>query len=253
MSLEEEQVQQIVSAVSATIGQQFAAKFNEFHQEMVAYQAACSQSVMEKLNRKMHTFKKKGCEAQFVFNDKVDDHVQAAKKQLDKITATDDSSQRALEHAKAELQQGEEEIHVRQKHIRIADRSDWGVVAEYEADKLADNSDDEKRLYRAQKERDAKRKRAASGGPARKKPRREEAPRSNEGGVRIPPGPRTRPIGPCYTCSQMGHLARACPRNQQPYPFGQSVVSAIGNISVTAYNVDSVWWSNRLPKPRGGS
>ena len=28
-----------------------------------------------------------------------------------------------------------------------------------------------------------------------------------------------RQIGPCYTCSQWGHLARACPRNQQPYPF----------------------------------
>ena len=62
--------------------------------------------------------------------------VQAAKKQLDKITATDHSSQRALEHAKAELQQGEEEICVCQKHIRIPDRSDWGVVVEYEADEL---------------------------------------------------------------------------------------------------------------------
>jgi len=238
MSLEEEQVQQNASAVSATIGQQFATKFSEFCQEMVTSQAACSQSVMEKLNPKTHTFKKKGCEAQFVFNDKVDDHVRAAKKHLDKITATDGPSQRALEEAKAELEQGEEEIRVRQKHIRIADRSDWGVVAEYEADELADNSDDEKRLYRARKERDAKRKRAASGGPARRKPRRDDAPRSNEG--RIPQGLRTRPIGPCYNCSQMGHLARACPRNQQPYPFGQSVVSAVGNISVTACSVDTV-------------
>ncbi|XP_065915901.1 uncharacterized protein [Dysidea avara] len=243
MSMEEEQVRQIASAVSTTIGEQFAAKFSEFRQEMVASQAACSQSVMEKLTRKTHTFKKKGCEAQFVFNDKIDDHVQAAKKQLEKITATDEPSQRALEQAKAELEQGDEEIRVRQKHIRIADRSDWGVVAEYEADELADNSDDEKRLYRARKERDAKRKRAASGGPAsRKKPRREEAPRSNEGAARMPPGPRTvtRPIGPCYSCSQMGHLARSCPRNQQPYPFGQSCVGAVGDISVTTCSVDSV-------------
>ena len=37
-----------------------------------------------------------------------------------------------------------------------------------------------------------------------------------------------RQIGPCYTCSQWGHLARACPRNQQPYPFGQSVLSVSG-------------------------
>jgi len=108
MSLEDEQ---IASTVLTTIEQQFATKFNEFHQEMVASQAACSQSVKEKLNCKTHTLKKKDCEAQFVFNDKVDDHVRVAKKHLDKITATDDPSQWALEQAKAKLQQGEEEIH----------------------------------------------------------------------------------------------------------------------------------------------
>ena len=36
--------------------------------------------------------------------------------------------------------------------IRIADRSEfgWATVEEYEEDELADNSDDEKRLYRAE-------------------------------------------------------------------------------------------------------
>ena len=39
-----------------------------------------------------------------------------------------------------------------QKHIKIADRSEygWATVAEYEEDELADNSDDEKRLFRAE-------------------------------------------------------------------------------------------------------
>ena len=206
---------------------------------------------MDKLNRKTYTYKKKGCEAQFVFNNKVDDHTQAAKKQLDKIAATDDSSQRALERAKtelerakAELEQGEEEICIRQKHIRIADCSDWGVVAEYEADELADNSDDEKCLFRARKERNSKCRRAVSAGPTRKKPRIEAAARSDEGGVRrTPPGPKTRPIGPCYSCSQWGHLTRACPRNHQPYPFGQPVVSAGGTMSVTHDQKEVTAWS----------
>jgi len=84
---------------------------------------------LDKLSKKTYTFKKKGCKEQFCFNDKVDDRVQAAKKQLTKITTGDDSSQRALEQARKELEKGEEELHFRQKLIRIADRSDWGVVA----------------------------------------------------------------------------------------------------------------------------
>jgi len=35
----------------------------------------------------------------------------------------------------------------------LADCLDWSVVAEYEANELADNSNDEKRLYKAKKER----------------------------------------------------------------------------------------------------
>ena len=68
-----------------------------------------------------------------------------------------DADKAALEKATTELDQGKEAIRVRQKHIRIADRSDWGVVAEYEADELADNSEDEKKLYKAKKEQYSKR------------------------------------------------------------------------------------------------
>jgi len=53
-------------------------------------------------------------------------------------------------------------IRIRQKHNRIADRSDWGVVTEYLADELADNPKDEKRLYKAKKERYIKKKRMAA-------------------------------------------------------------------------------------------
>ena len=48
------------------------------------------------------------------------------------------------------LQEGEKLINVRQKNVLIADKSEhgWATVAKYEEDKLADNSDDKKRLFR---------------------------------------------------------------------------------------------------------
>ena len=54
----------------------------------------------------------------------------------------------AVEKAKQLLEEGEKIINERQKHIRIANRSDngWAMVEEYVEDELADNEDDEKRL-----------------------------------------------------------------------------------------------------------
>ena len=47
---------------------------------------------------------------------------------------------------------GNEKQHIFNEEIRIADRSEygWNMVAEYEEDKLANGSDDEKRLYKAE-------------------------------------------------------------------------------------------------------
>ena len=135
MALDDDLVQQITNKLSATVERQFSAKLDEkltqFQQEMTSTQASCSQQVLDKLNKKAYSFKKKGCEEQFTFNDKVDNRVQVANKQLSKITAGDDPSQRALKQAKTELEKGEKELRFHQKLIQIADRSDWGVVAEY--------------------------------------------------------------------------------------------------------------------------
>ena len=56
-----------------------------------------------------------------------------------------------VEKARKVLQEGEELIAQRQKLIRIADISDhgWATVEEYVDDELADNSEDEKRLFKA--------------------------------------------------------------------------------------------------------
>ena len=57
-----------------------------------------------------------------------------------------------MEKAVTLLQEGEKLISLHQKSILIADRREhgWATVAEYEEDELADNSDDEKRLFRAE-------------------------------------------------------------------------------------------------------
>ena len=70
-----------------------------------------------------------------------------------------------IKSALESLKKGRAVIAERQKLIKIADRSElgWAVVNEYTADELAENSDDEKRMEKAEKaaERKAARKRKA--------------------------------------------------------------------------------------------
>jgi len=89
---------------------------------MFSTQASFSQQVLDKLNKKtyMYCFKKKGCKEQFSFNDKVDDWVQATKKQLSKIKTGDDSSQRALQKKNSRKVKKRSDL-----LIRIVDHSEW--------------------------------------------------------------------------------------------------------------------------------
>ena len=123
----------------------------------------------------------------------VEDHIDAVKK--GKMAPNSDTDKAALVKATTELDQGKEAIRVQQKHIRIVDRSDWEVVVEHEADELADNSEDEKKLYKAKKERYSKRRRVAlDNGPVRKRGKAEPANRPVDVQPR-PPLLKTRPLG----------------------------------------------------------
>ena len=68
------------------------------------------------------------------------------------VSAALDENPPAIEKAKTALEEGKELITNRQKFIKIADRSEfgWSTVDIYVENELADNSDDEKRLYRAE-------------------------------------------------------------------------------------------------------
>ena len=58
----------------------------------------------------------------------------------------------AIEKAATAVEEGEKMITERNKVIRIADRNEygWATVAEYEDDELAEDSDDEKKLFKAE-------------------------------------------------------------------------------------------------------
>ena len=60
-------------------------------------------------------------------------------------------SQEGISKAKEKLAEGTSLLNYRQKIIKIVDSSDlgWRVVQEYEANPLADDSEDEKKLLKA--------------------------------------------------------------------------------------------------------
>ena len=97
---------------------------------------------------KPFSFRRKGNEEQAVFNDRVEEAISDAQAKLATVQSTP-----AIEKTREALKKGVQLLVERQKLIKIADRSEfgWGVVTEYTADELADNSDDEKRLEKAEK------------------------------------------------------------------------------------------------------
>ena len=93
-------------------------------------------------------------------------------------------------------------------------------MAAYEEDELVSDLDNEKRIYRAEREveRVAKRKQPGGSNAAWKKaaagdtaPMQPAARRQNSQGSR-PPVARPRLVGLCYRCAEWGHLVANCPK-----------------------------------------
>ena len=76
---------------------------------------------MAKLNKRAYQFKRKGNEAQFTFNELVDERIDAAKRQLDHVPTTNEAARQVLKRAVGELDQGTEAIRMKQKHLRMTD------------------------------------------------------------------------------------------------------------------------------------
>ena len=187
---------------------------------------------------KTPTFKRKSHEVQFTFNEEV-------RSKLDSVKTALHETPPAIEKAKFAIGEGEKLINDRQKLIRIADRSEhgWATVEEYEDDELADNSDDEKKLFKAEARAGRKlRQKLGKGGKGKKGFRRPvgwwnkwqpntfgfsqlgvptvgiDTPRhsaSNASAVTPQSSSQSAAslsqLGPCFLCGNMGHFKKSCP------------------------------------------
>ena len=109
-----------------------------------AQDEAATKAVSKMRHDKPYEYKKKSHEEQARFA-QVEETVQEAQEALTALEVTP-----SLQRARDALEKG---ARLLTERIKIADRSvnDWGVVTEYTADELADDSDDEKRLEKAEK------------------------------------------------------------------------------------------------------
>ena len=198
----------------------------EMKRDVAEVQRSASQEVVARLNKSSYQFRKKGNEVQFQFNSTVEESMNAARKEIKKVQPATTEEKEAVKKATIHLDEGIRAIETRQKHIKVADRSEYGwvTVSAYEDDALADNSEDERRLEKAEREAERITKRRRGTNAAKKCPREMEPAaggpsnkrESNAPTRQAPPKPRV--IGPCYRCAEWGHLAATCPK-RNTYPF----------------------------------
>ena len=180
----EEQVAALVEQVKtandnfSSLRSDLDTKFDQFKRELQLDHDQVAELAVKKAKgeKGQWQFRSKGNEDQFVFNDKISDTLESVGSHMKKIEALvkelpSTSAEKvtdSLSKAKGSLKQGQALVATCQKHIKLADRSEfgWKLVKEYQTDDLAADSDDEKRFSKAEKAAEkkvtvAKRKKAA--------------------------------------------------------------------------------------------
>lgn len=158
-------------------------------------------------------FKKKSCEIQFKFNEEQLQLVQKALKHLKKGSKS---------KAKSKLEEVEKNINKRNKLIKIADKSPggWDTVKEYETDSVASDSEDEKRLKRAEKRALEKIKEGKSNNGSKRFKSSSSStlsrnPESSSGRAYVHTYSRAKPTDRCITCGGYGHWRYECPEKRR--------------------------------------
>ena len=159
-ALSSSQLEEVLKAVKDGMRDEVAS----LKRELADDREAADERLLKKLKlEKAPSFKKKTHEKQYHFNEEVSSKMEAAAASLTETPP-------AVEKAKTQLEEGLKLVCERQKLIRMADRSEhgWATVEEYLEDELADDSDDEKRMQKAEF-RAGKKLKAAAAKTAKKK------------------------------------------------------------------------------------
>ena len=207
----EQRIQQSQNDILTNIDTLLTSRFAMFEQRISSSQRDISDSQLAKIQQNILsndscTFKRKGNEEQFKANVRVIDKLREADSHL-----TDSLSQNTAEStvsAKARVSEGIDILNHRHKLIKLADSSElgWKVVQEYESHPLADDSDDEKRMYRAPARATRKMKQDRARFQRRPRPYRIQPSivNSTPANQSTTTQPMRKP-GLCFSCGGSGH------------------------------------------------
>ena len=207
----EQKIQQSQNDILTNIDMLLTSRFAMFEQRISSSQRDISDSHLAKiqqniLSKDSYTFKRKGTEEQFKAKVQVIDKLREPDSHL-----TDSLSQNTSESmvsAKARVSEGIDILNHRQKLIKLANSSELGlkVVQEYESHPLADDSDDEKRMYRATARATRKMKQDRVRFQRRPRPYsiQPSIVNSTPANQSFTTQPMRKP-GLCFSCSRSGH------------------------------------------------
>ncbi|KAL5011007.1 hypothetical protein ScPMuIL_013312 [Solemya velum] len=182
-----------------------------------------------------YVFKRKGNENQFKHESKVLLKLTEANATLEDT----ELSFEAVQSAKTKIIEGMNLITDRQKLIKLADSSElgWRVVSEYVANPIAEDSDDEKKIFRAQARAERK---AKSEKTKNNRQSRRMVPYTNTTKSTAPnkdDAPTWRP-GRCFICGKRAHWANDCPDKKKISLENSVIANTQSDILVNQY-IDS--------------
>ena len=179
-------------------------RLSAFQQNIQHISASQISKIEDNLNEH-YVFRKKGNENQYKHEARVLTKLKEAKEHLTSGNID------GLESAKSSIAEGIELVKNRQKVIKLADSSQlgWKVVQEYQANPIADDSEDEKKMYRAQMRAERK---VYNG---RKRQRFEPYQKKTAAASRMETDEKSSSSGKpgrCFDCGAKGHWSRECPK-----------------------------------------
>ena len=217
----EAKIQESQSVLLNRLDTLMSSKLGNFQQQIKDNQRDLSDvqvAKIEEMTKDSYKFRKRGNEEQYKVNTKAIRKMKEANVILDAGSGSSSSSN--IGDARAKISEGIEIMQNRQKLIKLADSSDagWSTVDEYVRNCLAENSDDEKRIMRAEARAQKKIKsKVKSKKPqwSRRFPSHSTGSSSaiavsSRGSTATPDIGYQRKPGACFACGKFGHWRNEC-------------------------------------------